>query len=362
MINYLTKNFELTDDEKSYITNVINREAKNNAIKNIEYMLSLGIRKQLVGRIVKDNPALLLLDSNPNNNASIAHKCEFYKKYAKGSSLLVLASRLFLYDVYNNSNTVKVLENLQNLGFSDQEMGKLLLKCPKIVSYNVEDSSLNGFNARIDFWQNVAELAEVNFKKLILRSPHLLGYSIDPAEENSIVSKFAYFKNRFSIDDKTLAEQVYKFPNFVGLDISEDNPASVNAKAQKLNELGFSDKLIGENLKILGAPINKVKIRYIICKNFGMSDSSFISNKFMTSETKLYARAMYINNRYPLPASLIYATEGQFIYKTGKSDDEIAKFFPLTKETAIRQEKIFNACNKKQINLSSEELNVLEKF
>lgn len=358
MIKYLSKLFDYTDEEKSAISNAINRQNKEIAKQNIEYMQKANVPYGYIGRIIKEEPLILTLDPNPNNPNSLEYKYTFYQKYGVSKLSLLCSPKLCLYDVYKDSNTYAVLNSLLLIGLNNNQIGKVITKCPKILGIDSADESINGLHARLNFWREIANDAEVDFAKLIMRSPHLLGYSINPADPDSIVNKFAYFKQRFNINDKTLATQIYKFPNFVGLDIDETNESSVDAKAKKLNELGLSDQIIGGNLKILGAPINKVKLRYIICKNFGMSDSVFINNKFMIAESKLYARAMYLNaNKYP--RSLIYGTEAEFALRTGKHISDIVLDYPLDESAALREEQIYNANHKRQIRLNPIEIQAI---
>ncbi len=356
MIKYISKLFDYTDEEKSAISSAINRQNKQNAIKNIEWMQNAGLSFGFIGRAIKEAPTILTLDTNPNNPSSLEYKSTFYSKFNITKTGMLVSPKLCTYDIYEDSNVIKVLQSLSLYGFSNNEIGKILIKCPKILELNANDDSVNGLSNRIEFFKDIANSAEVDFKKLILRSPYLLSYSIDPNKPDSIFTKLNYFKARFNLDDKQIAKQIYKFPNFLGLDIDEANEASVDAKAKKLNELGLADNIIGLNLKVLGAPINKVKLRYIICKNFGMSDSVFINNKFMIAEAKLYARAQYLTEHYLLPKSLIYGTESEFSVRTGKYITDIIKDYPLTIEAAKWQEQVYNSAHNIKLTLSSEEL------
>lgn len=361
MLKYINKVLDLDADQKDNIAKIINKSNKQTIQKNIEYCLSLGVPKKNIALIMAHNPSIFLLNPNPENNGSIDAKLKIFKEFKMDPKYVVMFyNDLLKFDLYENSNATKILRHLHNnLNLDEKEMSKLLKKSPKILNQKYDDNGLDGYFARIEYWKEIANNAGTDFKKFLLRYPHFLSCSIDPKDPYSMPNKIEYLKNRFNITDKQVASQIYSFPNFTGLDISEENPRNIDKKAKKLNKIGFTDDVIGKNLKALGAPLQKLKIRYIICKNYGMADSVFLNNKFMIHETKLYARARYIEE-HRCRHSLIYACEGEFMNATGAFISDIVEKYPLTKEIALEEQERYNAkYPNNKIILSDNELNLI---
>lgn len=361
MLKYINKVLDLDAEQKDKISKLINKSNKQTIQKNIEYCLSLGIPKKNIALIMAHNPGIFLLNPNPENNGSLDAKLKIFKEFKMDPKYVVMFyNDLLKFDLYENSNATKVLRHLHStLNLDEKEMSKLLKKSPKILNQKYDDTSLDGYFARLDFWKAVANNAHTDFKKFLLRHPHFMSCSIDPKDPYSMPNKIEYLKNRFNITDEQVAKQIYSFPNFTGLDISEENPRNIDKKAKKLNKIGFTDEVIGKNLKALGAPLQKLKIRYMICKNYGMADSVFLNNKFMIHETKLYARARYIEE-HRCRHSLIYACEGEFMSATGMFITDIIDKYPLTKEVALDEQERYNAkYPNNKIFLSDSELDLI---
>ena len=361
MLKYVNKVLDLNDEHKTRITKIINKNNKATIQKNIEYCLKLGIPKKNIALIFAHNPDLFLLNPNPDNNGSLQAKLNLFKEFKMDPKFVVMFyNDLLTVDLYENSNATKILRYLHtNLGLDEREMSKLLKKSPKILKQKFDDPSLDGFMAKLDYWKNIAHYAHTDLKKFIIRHPHFLSCSIDPNEPSSMPNKIQYLKDRFNINDYEVCGQIYSFPNFTGLDISEENPRNIDKKAKKLNNIGFDDQTIGKNLKALGAPLQKLKIRYIICKNYGMADSVFLNNKFMIHESKLYARARYIEENR-CRHSLIYACEGEFMNATKTHISDIVEKYPLTREVALEEIERYNRkYPKDQIQLSQSELDLI---
>ena len=335
---------------------------KKRALENIKYLRSIGLEDKKIATILVRAPELFLHEPNPQNNNSLDKKIKFFAAYGlKPESSLLVAHKLYEYELYDDSNARAIISALDKRIGDKNIVGKILYRYPNVLSIPADE-----IKDRLDFWAKQAAFIDVDLGDLLSRWPALLHYSVDPNNPKSVNNKFAFFKKRFHISDKELMEQVYKFPTFVGLDINPNKKGSVQAKIAKLNELGFGDITIAQNLRILTAPANKVKSRHIICKNFGVSKERFVSGVFMFHEKKLYARAKFIKAKN-LPKYLLTATEVAFRIRTlrgtykefnynGRVFIPLVEEYPLTEENMLAEQEKFNRDRKKAVELNDDEM------
>ena len=349
------------------IENNLAKTYKKHVIENIKYLRSIGLEDSRIASILVKAPELFTLEPNPENNNSLDKKIKFFAEYGhKPESSLLVAHKLYDYELYENSNATKVVKALDNNLDNKELVGKILYGYPNILSIDASE-----IGDRLNFWQKQTTYIEVPFEKFIYRWPALLHYSVDPTNAKSIQSKLNFYKKRFHLSDTEVMKQVYEFPVFVGLDINPEKKGSVQVKTAKLNELGFGDTIIGRNLKVLSAPANKVKARYIICRNFGISRESFLSSKkYMFHEKKLYSRAKFLQNNPQYGKSLIAATEVRFRYTTQRGTYNEFKFndvvykplveeYPLTEEAMHAEEEKFNHDRVRLVELNDDELDAV---
>ncbi|MBQ8468206.1 MAG: hypothetical protein IJ542_00430 [Clostridia bacterium] len=381
------REWKTTFDKK--IENNLSKAYKKRVVENIKYLKSIGLDDKRIATILVRAPELFLLEPNPANNNSLDVKLKFFEKYGlKPASSLLVAHKLYEYELYDESNARKVIISIENKIQDNATVGKILYKYPNVLSISSDE-----IEKRLDFWRTQSEFVfkdkpnpahtvydknhkivstenyttEEGLRAFISRWPGLLHYSVDQENSKSIQSKLAFYKKRFKLSDAELVSQIYSFPIFVGLDINPEKKGSVQVKISKLNELGFGDITIGQNLKVLAAPVNKVKARYIICRNFGLSREVFLNGKFMIHEQKLYARARFLHDHPRYPRSLLYATESEFYKRTGRScyhDHEVNGFvykslvseYPLNEEAMRAEQEKFNLNRKNLVELNQEEI------
>ena len=369
---FLNKNNVVCDKEVTQrIDRAIDRTNRATIVANINILKENNIPDGTIARLIALHPSIFMLDSNPNNNNSILYKTNILKTY--GISLrqaMFLLPNVIEADLYENSPVMLSLKELENIFFDKTLVGKLLVSYPCIV--NVDQSNQNdNISARINFWEQQAELIGKEKNKFLIRIAPLLRLSVDPNKEDSVFSLFNYYKETFYLTDIALLKQVYSFPNFVGLSLDPKNPNSVDKKLEKLHEVGLTNDVIGQNLKVLGVPVLKAKARYIICKNFGMEDKTFLSGRFMINERKLYARAKFLQDNPGFSKSLIAVTENKFHRDTnyftyeestigGITYPPLSSIYPLDESFMIAEQDKYNANHLNKILLDANEINAIK--
>lgn len=344
--------FNTTEQEREDLLEKLNSQVETNATKNLEWLNSV-MNESLTERLIKIQPGILLLDINEKNPASLKSKFDFYAQYGIKPYELFFLSKIqpqfLLKDIYEDEKVFQTIKFFVSKGFTKKEVGKLIKRYPRIFS-------AKNIKPNYDFWQEKMNIIGKDAKLMILKKPSLLDCSLNPADRNEVVYKLRFFQKFFKLTQEELLKQIYRNPLILGFSIERESMFSIFNKLKPLNEIGLTNENISHDLSILCAPSKKIKIRYIICKNFGMKDSVFTSNKYKISEAKLYARASFLSQRR-FPKSLIYATEGDFWSRTKISDLEIAQQFVLTEEKIKNQEAIFNRnYPNKTINLTQEEI------
>lgn len=369
---FLDKNdVECSEDIKQKIDRAVERTNKNTILSNINYLLDHKIPDGSVARLIVLHPALFLSDANPQNNNSIEYKSKLLEEYGINlRQACFLLPNVIESELYESSPVMKSLKELENIFCSKQMVGKLLLSYPCIV--NVDQSNQNdNITARINFWKKQNEMLQKDENKFLIRIAPLLRLSVDPNKQDSVYSLFNYYKNTFYLNDLELLKQVYSFPNFVGLSLDPENQNSVDKKLEKLNAVGLSNAIIGSNLKVLGVPVLKAKARYIICKNFGLEDKSFLNGRFMINEKKLYARAKFLQDNPQYSKSLIGATDNKFHRETnyytyeestvsGKTYPPLIELYPLDESVMFQEQNLYNATHSNKILLDANEIDAIK--
>lgn len=371
MIKFIKKYAQLSPEEEKALSASFSKANRVRIKKNIDYLMSTfqplyqhskltekekSIRfSKKIALLLKNHPTLFLCDPNPKNNGSIASKIEFYQKYmdVKPYQLTFFHADLLTVDTYENSNAENMLLYFQDvLEFDRKELYQVFTKYPPLIKQPCDDE----FNKKVMFWQDIADYARVSLNDFFVRNIHLISHSVDPNEPNSAPAKFEYFMNRFGLTPEDLSFQIHQFSNFFGLDINPDKPRSVEEKIKMFNEIGLSDQKLSKNLKALGCPKEKIKLRYMLCQNYGISTSTFLNGKFMLHESKLYARGEFLKENWTYPSSLIYATEGQFSIRTKTSIKDLVKKYPLTEAVILKQQEKYNKKSRKPVTLTDEEI------
>ncbi len=369
---FLNKNKVVCDSEtKQRIDRAIDRNNSATIKSNINLLKENNIPDGVIARLIALHPSIFMLESNPNNNNSIIYKSKILEEYGINlRQAMFLLPNIVEAELYDDSPVMLSLKELEEVFEDKLVVGKLLLSYPCIV--NVDQANQNdNISARINFWKKQATLINKEQNKFLIRVAPLLRLSVDPNKEDSVYSLFKYYKDTFYLSDIELLKQVYSFPNFVGLSLDPTNPNSVDKKLAKLHEVGLTNDVIGQNLKVLGVPVNKAKARYIICKNFGMKDKTFLSGRFMINERKLYARAKFLQDNPGFPPSLIAATENKFHRETnyytyeestidGKTYPPLCIIYSFDESKMLIEQTQYNSTHQNKILLDPIEIDAIK--
>jgi len=100
------------------------------------------------------------------------------------------------------------------LGLSDAELKKVVMRFPALLGYSVEDNMA----PKLDWLQARLDLDDAGLRKMVLRLPALLSCSV----ENNLTPKLDWLQTRLDLDDAGLRKMVLLLPALLSYSI-EDN-------------------------------------------------------------------------------------------------------------------------------------------
>ena len=374
MLKFIKKYAVVSAEEEKFLSNYFARANKAKIKETITYLAPL-FEQNLKGSALYENqnlnhvfskkialllarcPQLFLLETNPANNNSFKYKTAFYNKYFDTTEFRLICGmpELLLADTYPGGKAEKILDYLsKELNLAQRHIKKMLINYPQLVNLECNEE----FKERVKFWKEMSEQGNIPFDKFITRHTRFLGQSVSPEIPNSMYNRFQFYINKFNISNKNLMNQIYKFPNFFSLDLDKNKPNCVQNKIEKYNEVGIDDTVIKGNLKILGAPLQKIKLRFLLYKYLGLTKAEYLNSKFMFNEAKLYARGRYIYDT-KANVSLFDVTEAEFVKLTNKKIADLMEIYPLTEDVVHKIEYNYNFTRENKIYLNDSELKAL---
>lgn len=177
----------------------------------------------------------------------------------------------------------RIKELSECLALSDDEIKKILIKYPTILTYSTEM-----IMKKQKEYINTLGFSTEEFKTLIVRSPETISYGIQ-----AILNKGKFLSEKIGTGKKEFKRIILKFPG-----ILKHNNESLNKKINLyLNNKIEKDEII-HNPTMFTLSTSTFITRLAICKFFRISIKTFLNKKFyMENENKLYSNLMYLKEK-----------------------------------------------------------------
>lgn len=318
--------------------------------ENIQGKLDLlqnefGIEKSEFIKLIKQQPAIFCVSAEILKEKIKLYQTEFGMKESELTKLLKRQPVLFCLAEDNIKRKAEFYQTEFDLEKS--EFIKMIKSMPTLLGItekNIKD--------KIEFYQTEFNLTRLEFNKLIKTLPVILSYS-----ETSIKSKVQLYMKEFGLTKPEFIKILKGLPGI--LCYSEE---SVKEKHKQTFDLSIPKEFIINNISILTAPKNTLKIRYFILRQIASKEDILRkTNWSMTNQNKTYARLMYLQNKMQrkIKLSEILSAEKIFSNIHKVSSKELMQKYPLPKEFIYEvQEKFFE---EEGITFSAEEKEFIEK-
>ena len=102
----------------------------------------------------------------------------------------------------------------ERLSLNDTELRKMILLCPSLLSYTIEDN----VEPKVNYYQARLGMNDTALTKMFKKFPILLGYSI----EDNIEPKLNWLQQRLNVTDLQLEKLLTKEPNILAKSIEEN--------------------------------------------------------------------------------------------------------------------------------------------
>ena len=235
---------------------------------------------------------------------------------------------------------------------------------PTVIKMILSDPQMLGAGKLQDVladYQRVLQTDQTTVKKIILKGTWLALLDID----KNIVPTLTFYRNTLQIDQPTLTQMILQYPVMLGYDISA-SPTSVKSKIEKLNEVMPFTELrarVIEHPKILGAPANAFKLRYMLAVladdyagNNIATDFFFNKGKSIDGQHKVYARLCYLKSKGLKIMSYLYVADGYFNKRLGVKTEDLKQQYPLDAQALNYIEQEFLRITHRWFELNPQEL------
>ena len=326
--SYLRSQFGFSDKNIEDILSKTTMRDKDLVKQKIDlYKEIFKVTDKELGMLVKGFPPILSYDINSEGPTSVKSKIKFYK---------------------------------ETFNLTDAEIGKMIKSFPNILGYDINSEEPTSIKSKIKFYKESLNLTDAEIGKMIKCFPSILGCDIFSEEPTSIKSKIKFYKETFNLSDAEIGKMIKNSPSVLGLDIT-GGATSVNAKIQKLNEMGFLDKFIVNNPKMLSFPVQGLKIRYMLFK-INDANRNQIGNFLMVNEKVVYARRRYMLGKNISIKSYPYYRQKRFHKFCPYTKEELIAKYPLTQEKALEVQEEYNKkCPDMPMQLTQDELSIYPK-
>ncbi|MBO5022293.1 MAG: hypothetical protein J6C53_02310 [Clostridia bacterium] len=144
-----------------------------------------------------------------------------------------------------------------NLGFTDDDIKRIVKLIPPFLGYDTEGNSSTSINKKIDFYKLNFGLTDEEVSKLVKLSPALLGL-----DTNSVSEKLCYLQEYFDFSNAEIRELIKNCPAILGYDIKWKvcEKVSFYAKYFGITEEG-AKKIIKSRPNLLGRDTKGVEKR-----------------------------------------------------------------------------------------------------
>lgn len=176
---------------------------------------------------------------------------------------------------------------------------------------------------KADFWQQEFGYNRSEFISLMRSLPTIIAHSDDGLRE-----KAEFYQGEFCISRSDLIKMIKSMPAIMCY--SED---SIVEKHEQILGLNIPSKVVVKNPKLLSAPKNTLKIKYMILRQAGSRKDILSSSGWsITSHNKTYARMAFIKQELGQKPRLAYLTtsEKKFMSTYGVSAEDLMDRYKLT--------------------------------
>lgn len=158
--------------------------------------------------VIQKNPKLLLYNIERNLHPKLTGLNMTTTQTHK-----ILKTFPQFYDYSMSRTIVPVIHYLvDDLGFTPEEVQKIVVRCPRIVSY-----TLLSLKNKVGFFRYEIGLSSTTVKSILLRSPGLVGTSTD-----KLRTKIEYFTDRLHLDEEETRKVVGSMPSLLTLNLERN--------------------------------------------------------------------------------------------------------------------------------------------
>ncbi|GAU28386.1 hypothetical protein TSUD_257140 [Trifolium subterraneum] len=146
----------------------------NSAQERIDYLLSLGVKRTDIRRILLRQPQILEYTVENNLKTHVAFLMGLGVPSSKLGQIIASTPSIFSYSVENSLKpTVRYL--IEEVGIKEKDLGKVIQLSPQILVQRIDIS----WNTRFMFLTKELGAPKESIVKMVTKHPQLLHYSID---------------------------------------------------------------------------------------------------------------------------------------------------------------------------------------
>ncbi len=325
----LIKYFEWTEQEikeKAIAIQSVNIKDEKIALNKLNfYQNEFNLRTAEVIKMIKLSPSLLCYSEE-----GVKTKVEFYQKefgLDKNQLIKMLKIMPALLSYSEESIKDKIAFYQKEFGISKQDYAMMIKTQPALISYFEET-----IKAKVIFYQTEFDLTKEEFVKMLKVLPKLLSYS-----EESIKTKVKLYQKKFDLSKEEFVKMLKILPAMLGY--SEE---SIKAKTKQILDLNISKSIILKEPTMLTVPINNLKVRYIILRQFATREEILLrTGWFMTNQSKSYARLMHLKSKN-IKAKISQVLNGEKRFKKayGVASKDLMKKYKLTPDIIYKMQQV----------------------
>lgn len=327
-INFLQEKFNLSSAETERMLQnypLITSLSKENINEKIDfYLKELNLSQSEINKIVKLAPRMLTIGLSTVRKKIAFYQEEFGLDKVKLAAMLKLSPMLLCNGVENVKDKTNFF--MEELGVEKAEFKKMFKKFPVLVSYGKDM-----IRKKINFYENTFNLDRSELSALVKSIPCLLSF-----DEAKIKAKVKFYQQEFNFSESEFISVLKKMPVVLALSIN-----SVKEKAVQIKELNITKAEILHAPNIFAVPKNNLKLRYIILRQ-SATRKEILRKKgaFLTNQEKLYARTMYLQNKYgEATFNQIMKSEDEFVRVNKITSEELMEQYKLTTEVIDQMQK-----------------------